>query len=50
MRNKRGPKIEPWGTPNSTLAKEDLTPFNLTYCDLQLKYDLKSSNALPPAP
>ena len=37
MRNKRGPRIEPWGTPNSISAKDDFTPFNLTNCDLELK-------------
>ena len=37
-KNKRGPKIEPWGTPNSTSVKEDLVPFgNLTNWDLELR-------------
>ena len=41
-KNKRGPKIEPWGTPISISKSEDLTPFTLTYCDLFVKYDLNS--------
>ena len=46
-KNKSGPKIDPWGTPNSTLVNEDLIPFgNLTNWDLELKYDLNKSRAL----
>ena len=37
-KNKIGPRIEPWGTPKSTLVKDDLIPFgNLTNWDLEVK-------------
>ena len=45
MRNKRGPKIEPWGTPKSIPAKDDFTPFNLTNCDLELLRSYLSSRS-----
>ena len=33
-RNKRGPRVEPWGTPHVTLAREESKPFNETNCFL----------------
>ena len=32
MRNKRGPKIEPCGTPAVTFSHEDVCPFKTTLC------------------
>ena len=32
MRNKRGPKIEPCGTPGVTFSHEDVCPFKTTLC------------------
>ena len=32
MLNKRGPRIEPWGTPLSTVAKGDLNSVSMMFC------------------
>ena len=35
IRNNRGPRMDPYGTPYFILIKEDLTPLILTYCCLE---------------
>ena len=30
--NSKGPKMDPWGTPDRTDFEEDLTPSNTTLC------------------
>ena len=39
MRNNKGPKMEPWGTPNMTLASDECTFPSLTNWDLEYRYD-----------
>jgi hypothetical protein len=34
IRNKRGPRTEPWGTPEKTGMELDVEPFTTTDCDL----------------
>ena len=40
MMKSSGPNMEPWGTPVSMLAREDVTLFIWVYCFLFSKYDL----------
>ena len=38
-RNIRGPRIEPWGTPDVTLVQDDVDPLILTHCLRLFKKD-----------
>ena len=48
--NKRGPKMDPWGTPKLIGSVHDSIRPNLTNCDLVVKYDLKKLRAFPLIP
>ena len=41
-KNKSGPKMDPWGTPNLIGNIDDSILPNLTNCDLEVKQDLKN--------
>ena len=40
MRNKRGPRTEPCGTPTSIFSRVDSYPQKLTYCSLSVGANL----------
>merc|ERR1712074_388886 len=42
-RNKRGPRIDPWGTPVATICFFDFCPFTKTYWFLLDRYEENSS-------
>ena len=42
MRNRRGPKIDPCGTPKSIFIKDDCTLLILTNCFREDRYDSKN--------
>ena len=44
IRNNRGPKIEPWGTPASTFCHSDAWPFNTTLWSLSGRNLLNKHN------
>ena len=39
VRNKRGPNMDPWGTPLLTASTFEVQPSNFTYCD-RLKFNM----------
>ena len=40
IRNRRGPKTDPWGTPCSVRVRSDFSPSIDTNCCLSVRYDL----------
>ena len=50
MRNKRGPKQLPWGTPYAIGSFADSSPNMLTYWVLPVRYDFKRLWATPRIP
>ena len=50
MRNSKGPRILPWGTPDSTGSKFEGWLFITTYWDQSDKYDLNQDQSLPEIP
>ena len=50
IRNNKGPKMEPWGTPNMTLASDECIFPSLTNWDLEYRYDWNRARALPLIP
>ena len=49
-RKRRGPRIEPCGTPSITSVSKLFLPCKETNCFLSDKYDLNQSNSLPRMP
>ena len=48
--NRRGPRIEPWGTPREMFSRElELLPM-VTNCFQLVKYDRNHSSSLPSIP
>ena len=47
IKNRRGPRIDPWGTPNLMKTEEEKVWPSAVNCDLELKYDSKRSKAGP---
>ena len=47
IRNNKGPKIEPCGTPAVTLSQDECWPFGTTRCFLQKIKSCKSFKRLP---
>ena len=45
---RRGPKIEPWGTPEITGCHEENEPFKDTLCLCVVKKRLNHTNKAPP--
>ena len=46
IKNRRGPSIEPWGTPHVILHAWEYVPAISTICSLSLKYDKKQFIAI----
>lgn len=42
----RGPKIEPWGTPDVTLPNRNLTPLLTTYWAMLWRYETKKTDCV----
>ena len=49
-RNKRGPRTEPWGTPDKTLIEQLLVLFSTTRCVLLVRKSLIHSSIGPQIP
>lgn len=47
IRNKRGPNVEPYGTPALILAQDKLWPLKITLCFLFLRKSVKRLNKFP---
>ena len=47
IKKRRGPKIDPWGTPALTTVNDETCPFRMTLCFLPFK---KSDNTLSSLP
>ena len=45
MVNNRGPRMDPWGTPLTSLHQFDSSSSTLIFCDLFDKYEERSCNA-----
>ena len=50
MRNSRGPRTDPCGTPCLMYVDSDVTPLMETHCLLSVRYDLNQSFAKPLTP
>ena len=50
IKNSKGPKIDPCGTPDFTRRKSYDSLSNTTLCLLPGKYDLNQANRDPPIP
>ena len=50
IKNRRGPKIGPWGTPHWITLGFDPTLFIDTYCSLFVRYERNQSKATPRTP
>ena len=44
----KGPRIEPWGTPEASLMVSDLSAPTATYCDLSAMKDSIHRPTVPP--
>ena len=49
-RKRRGPRIDPWGTPLVKFLRVDFAPLICTYYLRWLKYDFRSPKMFPPIP
>ena len=50
IKKKRGPRIDPWGTPALTLAHEEYWPFKTTLCFLASRKSIIKFNKSPLTP
>ena len=50
IRNNRGPKTEPWGTPDSIWRKSEYEPFTATRCLRFVKYEESTFTREPEIP
>ena len=50
IKNNKGPRIDPCGTPDSILDHEDSGPFNTTLCFLKFKKSVRVLKRLPDMP
>ena len=39
IKKRRGPRTDPWGTPEVALHADDFSPFRTTYCFLFIRYE-----------
>ena len=50
MRNKSGPSIDPWGTPQDIDKGSDRLPFTLSALCTSSRYELNHFNEVPVTP
>ena len=50
IKNSKGPRSDPWGTPHVVFLASEMMSFTLSLCARDVKYDLRKSWALPLIP